>query len=106
MEMKQRIVYAAIWSAFTVLVFVTAVTIVADLFAPFKDWLAALFTHHWVGKSILASALFVVGCIVLSLLPLRANEEKIRRGLRMLAWSSCVGAVVILGFFIYEALGT
>ena len=34
--------------------------IAAELAKPFKDFLASIFTHHWIGKAVLTAAAFVI----------------------------------------------
>jgi hypothetical protein len=38
-----------------------AAVIVAEMFAPFKNLLTSLFTHHWIGKLAIVIAAFVAG---------------------------------------------
>ncbi len=84
--------------------FAAAITVIAELAPPVKDWLKTTFSHHWVGKSILAAGIFVVLLFAFALLPIRADEQKLRRGLTALAWVTIFAALVITGFFVYEAV--
>ena len=36
-------------------IFIALATMGADLYAPFKTFLATTFGHHWVGKGVLSS---------------------------------------------------
>ena len=76
---------------------VTALTVAADLYAPLKAWLAATFLHHWIGKGILALALFAV----VSFLPTRPKLEK---QLRLTIWLTIACTLVIFAFFTWEFL--
>jgi hypothetical protein len=40
------------------IVFIAAITVSAELYPPLKNWLKETFYHHWVGKGILALAIF------------------------------------------------
>jgi len=45
---------------FAASVLLAILVIVAELAKPFKDFLASIFTHHWIGKGILTAAAFVI----------------------------------------------
>jgi len=85
-------------------VFVAAVTVIAELAPPIKNWLKATFSHHWVGKSILAAALFAGLTIIFALLPLRTDERKLTAALFVFAWLAILATLAIFGFFAYETL--
>lgn len=57
------------------ILFITLLTIAAELNAPLKGWLAATFTHHWVGKGILAMALFALLCFAGPLLEMKRLQS-------------------------------
>lgn len=83
--------------------FVAAATIGGEMHAPFKDWLAATFTHHWVGKGIIASVILFLGGAVL------APTIPARRSVTGLLWVLFVVTIVaflaIVGFYVDHALG-
>lgn len=65
----------------------------AELYAPFKALLAAVFAHHWIGKAALTAAAFVVFGF---LLKERKTDER-------LAWRSILGSLaVIFAFYVLE----
>jgi purine-cytosine permease-like protein len=81
--------------------FVTVVTIAAELYPPLKNWLASTFTHHWVGKGVIAMAIFFLLGLLLGFL---WRSERIPTGLLMIcAWVAILGTVAISGFYVYEA---
>ncbi len=100
--MKPRIALASLNAAAVTVLFVTVITVVADLQPPLKDWLKNTFSHHWVGKGIIASALFVVLTVVLSLFPMPVDGAKIRKGAWSVFWSALAGTVFLFSFFLYE----
>lgn len=97
--------YATAVSGICTVVFVTLLTVLADLAPALKDWLKAVFTHHWIGKGVLAAGLF--GLIyLLALKTARDNsEESAAPLLRLLAWSAICGTIIIFAFFLWEAFG-
>ena len=45
---------------FAAAMLLAVLVIAAELAKPFKDFLASIFTHHWIGKGILTAAAFVI----------------------------------------------
>jgi hypothetical protein len=78
---------ASIW-------FVTAVTLAAELSPPLKAFIATVFLHHWLGKSILT---LVVFGLVVAATPQRRCDE--RRCANYVLLSVVGGGVLILGYF-------
>ena len=80
---------------------IMVMTIGAELYPPFKAWLAATFGHHWLGKGIISTVIFLA-VIVLSYPKLTKVERS------MGTWSARLLAVVIfvtlviIGFYTYE----
>lgn len=105
-NIRFKIVRATTHAAALAVAFITGVTVTADLYLPLKDWLKLTFSHHWIGKGILAGALFVVMSAILSLLPAPADEmktKKLARCIGKLVIVSIAGTLIISAFFIYEA---
>lgn len=91
-----------ITAAMASIIWVAASTIVGELHAPFKDWLKATLTHHWVGKSVIAIAIFVFVALVATLLSRRLTSVYVVFLLRLLVWISIIGVIAIVGFYIYK----
>ncbi len=103
MEYKQKAVQSfAIGAVFTA-VFVASVTIAAELMPPLKTWLANTFTHHWIGKSVLAAVIYIGASIILFAVPAGSSPERARKSLAVLFWISWLATAAITGFFLYEA---
>lgn len=84
--------------AIVAIVTVTVITIVGELYAPFKDWLKSVFTHHWLGKSALAVMVFVLVSFISY--PLVSDEEKpTERFLRTLFYVALFSTLVLVIFF-------
>lgn len=83
------------------IVFVTAITVIADTYTPLKDWLKATFFHHWLGKGDIALALFVAVTTILYVLPQKSTDPT--RMLHALAYASILGTIVLIAFFVAEA---
>ncbi len=99
---RMKIVQASVAGAIVAVVFMTVITIIADLQAPLKDGLKTAFTHHWIGKGVLGAMVFMI--VWLSLVGRGSEDpERLRKGLTTLSWSAILGALVLLAFFLYEA---
>lgn len=96
---------AAITASICAIFFITAMTLAADLVPPLKNWLAATFSHHWIGKSVLSVAVFLVVFWASKSNSSRAMREDTTAALlRTAVWFAIVGALVMFVFFLYEGL--
>ena len=100
-DKNTRTIIAFTLSAIFIVAATAAATIGAELYAPLKGWLANTFTHHWIGKSILSFAGFLVIGVVLTLLP-RGLGKPVPL-LYALFWTVLLSTLAIIGFFYYEA---
>ena len=57
---EERRVLRVFLATLVVMLFITSLTIAAEISPALKDWLKVSFSHHWVGKSVLAIALFAL----------------------------------------------
>ena len=90
---------AVILSTILTIIYITVITVAADLYPPLKEFLANTFSHHWIGKSVTAIVIFVLfKVIVLSLKP----KIKTAFLLNWLTIISVLATLVILAFFTWE----
>ena len=101
---KLKIIYSVAFGAIAAVIFIIAITIVADLYLPLKDWLKGVFSHHWVGKGILSVAVFIFIGLISRFLPITASENKLNKVLKLLSLVMILGVILIFLFFIYEAV--
>lgn len=87
-------------AAIVTLIYVPAVTIVAELVKPLKDFLAKTFWHHWLGKGVVLILLY--GLCVLIFTRLKDERTQDEKYLLWILWLAVAGALAILGFFGYE----
>lgn len=101
-DKKSQYIRAFAISAALAIVTIATLTIAGELYKPLKDWLAATFTHHWIGKGVISFVGFYVVGYILSLLVsgVRSKEATILFGL---FWISLLSALAIFGFYYYEA---
>lgn len=81
--------------------FVTVVTIVGELVPALNDFVGGVFSHHWLGKSVLT--LVVFGLVVVAA-PSRQFDE--RRWANYVLGSVVAGGVLVLGYFALHFLTT
>ncbi|MEK7581631.1 MAG: hypothetical protein AAB512_05100 [Patescibacteria group bacterium] len=102
MSGKLKLTEGIILGSIAAVVFVVAITIVAELAAPLKGWLKNTFYHHWIGKSLIAVIVFAGFSVLAFAIPHKASLEGINRLLLVLVALVLLGALVIFGFFSYE----
>lgn len=102
-EKKIKFVFSVASGAIGAVIFITAITIAADLILPIKDWLKNVFSHHWVGKSISSLVLFALFFVISYFSPAKPDIEKLKKRLYALIWLSIISPVLIFLFFIWEA---
>lgn len=97
---KEHIVGAFAISAILSVIAVVALTVFGELYAPLKDGLKNIFSHHWVGKGVLSFVgFYTVGLLIAQTNMGRGSAIKL---LSLLAWVSLLGAATITGFYFYE----
>ena len=93
---------ACIVGAISAVIFIVVLTITADLYAPLKKLLKDAHYHHWVGKGIWATILFVVVVSGYYFIKKIDTGESTTRFMRSLAWTLIFGALTLFLFFVYE----
>lgn len=99
-----KLAYSSSIAATLAIIFITALTIWAELSPPLKDSLTAITGHHWVTKSVLTMAVYAVGFIVFYY-AFGANAPRVRRAvitLIVISWLATAGLVVFF-FWHYVA---
>lgn len=99
---KIKIASTAAMSAILAVFFVTVITIAAELWPPLKEWLRTIFTHHWVGKSILVIVLYFLRLFFIFRINNGASIERLNKILIFLFWLAVMGTLIIFGFFTAE----
>lgn len=101
-DKKIKLVCSFTRSAIIAVVFVAAATILAELYAPFKDFLKNNFYHHWVGKSVISFAIFAAGGVLCYLIPHKPEIKRLAICFWILSISAVLGTLAVFGFFVYE----
>lgn len=103
MNSSHKKLFSSIIGGIVTIAAITAMTILAELVPSFKDWLKSTFSHHWVGKSVLALVTFTVVTFGAIFLPFSVDAKKLQRALEWLLGVMILAAFVIVGFFLAEA---
>jgi hypothetical protein len=85
---------AFVLAAVSSIIFVTVSTIAAELNSGFKGFLATVFTHHWIGKSVIASVVFVMIFLVSAYALMQQETPK---DINYWRWTLLLLVVVIVG---------
>ncbi len=99
---KLRSIYASAYSASITIFAVSVITIIGDLNAQFKNWLASFTGHHWVTKSWISVILFVLLFVVIRIAAKNPNEARTKTSIVTLEIVSVLGFVALLVFYFYE----
>lgn len=92
---------SAALGASAAIVWIVAVTVLADLFPGLKNWLKETFAHHWLGKGYLAAAVFFL-VFLIAPRPVESVDAKTDAAIRLVSWLALIGSVVLMAFFLYE----
>ena len=91
---KLKFLNALISSVTITIIFITTITVAADLYLPIKDWLKNIFSHHWIGKGVLSLVIFPVLTLTLTLISQKTDESKLTSKLSHLFWTSCLSSLI------------
>ncbi len=101
---KTILTRTSVSSLIIAMIFVTAITILADLVPSIKDWLKNTHGHHWVGKGIWTVLLFTFFTIVSYPLFKRNVCDLSPRAVIMAGRLAIAASGVITLFFVYAPL--
>lgn len=96
---KPKLIISSAYAAIVTIVFVTVITVLAELSAPLKDWLKNFSGHHWTSKSIFSVLLYAIVTVVLYLALRKYRDGHIRNALVFLLVFTALGTAVITLFF-------
>ena len=96
---KPKLIYSSAVASSLAIVFVAAITIVAELQVPLKDWLKSLSGHHWVSKGILSFLLYVVAVFVMYAVTKNVDHKKNKGALWVAIITTILGSLALLTFF-------
>ena len=100
MQDKQSILSAIILSAILTIVVIVLLTVCGELDAGFKGWLTKTFSHHWIGKSIISTLVFLVSVPVFYVFRLKKISTIFLIWLLIAVANLSFGA--LLAFFFFE----
>ena len=90
---------ALLRSTIGVIWLIVAMTLLTEVSAEFKSFLIQLAGHHWIGKSILAAATFVMFYFLFR----KSKESKnILGGVFLVVGSVILGGFIIFSFFFWH----
>ncbi|KKU44083.1 MAG: hypothetical protein UX60_C0011G0013 [Berkelbacteria bacterium GW2011_GWA2_46_7] len=102
---KPKLIYASALSATLTAVFVTVITIVAELNPALKDWLKNLSGHHWTSKSWLSIVFYILVLGVIYALARNVDARKVGVSLKLAIWSAVLGTIALLLFYTAHNFG-
>lgn len=101
----KNVTKAASWSASLSIVAVVILTVVGELVAPFKSFLASITGHHWVTKGVFEVAFFFVLFLIFASV-FKKEEKGKPRGIYATMIVTILSGIAILLFYVLHYLGT
>jgi len=77
----------------------TAMVIVTEFSPAFKNFLVAVGGHHWTGKGIIGTLLFVILTLIFNA---KGSDADLGKNIKLAMISAIAGTIVIFLFFIVE----
>ena len=102
---KPKLIYSSAVSSSLAIVFITTITIIAELRVPLKDWLKSLSGHHWTSKGILSLLLYVTAVFVMYAVTKNVDRKKVKEALWVTIIMTVLSSLVLLTFFTGHHLG-
>jgi len=97
-----RWVYGSIIGYFVAALFNSILVVIKETYEGVHDWLAATFTHHWLGQGILVILVFLIftfiGANIFGDMELDENKANIYIALAIVA--TFLSIIIIGGFFL------
>lgn len=93
-----RLTKASLEGVILVSILIASLTIGGELYSPLKDFLKNTFMHHWLGKSYLSVALFLL--ILFVRFFSKSDLKKISRTVYLAVVFSLVSSLSMMGFFV------
>ncbi len=97
-----KLIYASAVAAIISIAYVTAITIGAELSAPFKSFLKSLTGHHWTTKSVSALILYFLVLALVFAFSKTINAPRVDRTVRWLVAVSVFATAAIFLFFVWH----
>ena len=98
---KKKIKNSFAIAASVAIVFIVFATIFGELYKPFKNSLKDIFSHHWIGKGVIAIVIFyALG--FLGYFKASSSEKVLITVLKVVFWIAVVGVLAISAFYLYE----
>lgn len=96
---KPKLVISSAYAAILTVIFITVITVWAELFVPLKDWLKNFSGHHWTSKSIFSALLYGISTALLYAVLREPDGIRLRRALIFLLASMALGIAVLAAFY-------
>lgn len=78
---------------------ITGLTILDEELPLIHTWLTQTFTHHWLGKSVLAVLVFALASVIIRLLPIQPNIKTVGMSFTALNVVTLLCLLALMAFF-------
>jgi len=97
-----HLIHSFVFGAIIAVIFIAVITIASELFHPIKDWLKEIFYHHWIGKGVLAAAIFAASALTRFFQEENIDGQMLGHNIFILFWIVIAASSSIFSFYIYE----
>ena len=100
-----KLIYSSALAVIAAIIFVTAITVAAELSPVLKDILKGLTGHHWLTKSIGVAIVYAVSlALFYAFPPKQISPSTLRRSLLLATACLWIGFVILFIFFLQHYL--
>lgn len=99
--MKNRLGIAALKAFSIYAVVIVLMVIIADLAAPFKNFLAGLTGHHWTAKGVIGALLFIILTVVFNA---KGTDDNLEKNINFAIITTVSGSVIMFLFYIIHSM--
>ena len=86
-------------SAILTFILIVFLTIYSELNESFKNMLASIFGHHWIGKCVLSFVFFFLVYFILN--KIIKGDKNINKQINLVVITAIIGCLAIFLFFVY-----
>ncbi len=102
MKINIEAVYMA--TIITILLIVS-MTVIGELYSPFKDFLEERFTHHWIGKGAISTAAFVLVIFLYAPKDTQTQKKLYWKPIKSLVTVFILSSIILIIFFTAHYIG-
>lgn len=97
-----KLIHSIVFATFITIILVIGMTIGSEVSSLFKSILAKGFGHHWVAKSIISLATFMIATIFYYIFCKEPLPATLKRLIIITLIAIVAGGIIIFGYYLYH----